>query len=61
MPNHATRAIIITIVILAAILILAARFAAMRGHLDNKASKIAVVVIVVAGAIVMLYPFLGLR
>ncbi|MDP9415199.1 MAG: hypothetical protein M3Q08_14185 [Pseudomonadota bacterium] len=52
-------AIIYTIVILGALLIVGARVAARRGHLTSRASKLVMVaVIAIGGIIVMLYPFL---
>ncbi len=52
-------AIIYTLVILGALLIVGARFAARKGHITSRASKFVMVgVIAVGGIIVMLYPFL---
>ncbi len=52
-------AVIYTIVILGALLIVGARLAARRGVLTNRASKLVVIaVIAIGGIVVMLYPFL---
>ncbi len=52
-------AIIYTVVILGALLIVGARLAARGGHITSRASKLVMVgVIAIGGIIVMLYPFL---
>jgi uncharacterized membrane protein YhaH (DUF805 family) len=54
------RAVLTTIVILGALLIVGAAVAARRGRLTGRTSKLVMVgVIAVAGIVVMLYPFLG--
>lgn len=52
-------AIIYSVVILGALLIVGARVAARMGHITSRASKFVMVgVIAVGGIVVMLYPFL---